>query len=370
MVDYQFNEAMKKKLIISNYDDCQNPYYAGGGARAVAETAKALSSSYEVTVITGAYKGARSHEVSGVYYKRIGIRFGGPKLGQLVYQCLLPYYVLTQRYDVWLESFTPPFSTGLLQLFTKRPVIGLVHMLAGDDMRRKYKLPFDLIERLGLTTYRYFITTNQKSQDVIRQANKGASIVVIPNGVHPMRLSRKIKKDYFLYLRRIEVDQKGIDLMLQAYKDIAAKTSYPLVIAGGGEKKQLKLLTQMITDLKLTDRVRCVGKVEGKRKEILLSKAVCLVVPSRFETFSLSALEAVMAGIPVVAFQIPGLSWLPERVTMRVPAYSTSRLGNAMQQATKPKKVLPRLSDHFIREHSWQHIGAQYQRYVTAVLSQ
>jgi len=139
---YGSDAAKGRNIVISNYDDVNNPYYAGGGSVAVHEIAKRLANDNEVVVYTGRYPGSKDLVIEGVNYKRIGLGVGGPKFGQLIYHLILPFRVLVSKYDLWIESFTPPFSTSFLQVFTKRPVIGLVHMLSGDDMRRKYKLPF------------------------------------------------------------------------------------------------------------------------------------------------------------------------------------------------------------------------------------
>jgi glycosyltransferase involved in cell wall biosynthesis len=362
---------MKKRIIISNYDDLKNPYYAGGGSRAIHETAVRLSRKFAVTVLTGTYPGAKHGRVEGITYRRVGISFGGPKLGQLLFQLVLPYYVRTLSYDLWLESFTPPFSTGLLQLFTAKPVVGLVHMLAGVDMKRKYHLPFDLVEHLGLRTYRTFIATGDYAKQQILQANPEASVTVIPNGVTlPPRFVRR-KPRHILFLGRIEVNQKGLDLLLRAYKKIASKTSYPLVIAGGGEEKQVRLLKQLIAEAGLTDRVQYVGAVEGQAKIRLLQKAACLVVPSRFETFSLVALEAIAAGIPLVSFRIPGLSWVPSGAGITVPTFKESSLGAAMHRVTMlPEHRTAVQTTRFRRAYSWETIGGQYERFVASMLQQ
>ena len=128
----------KPKIIISSYDDLKNPYYAGGGAVVVHEVFKRLKESYKVKVITGKYPGSIDEIVDGVVYERIGTNFFGPRLGQLIFQVILPFYALTEKFDLWVESFTPPFSTAFLPLFSKKPVVGLVHMLSAQDMQMSW----------------------------------------------------------------------------------------------------------------------------------------------------------------------------------------------------------------------------------------
>jgi len=121
------------KIVFSNYDDVNNPYYGGGGAYAIHEVAKRLAKRHKVTVVTGNYPNAKTQFIDSVEYRRIGLSFLEPKLSQLIFHLLLPYYFRKSSFDVWIESFTPPFSTSFLPFFGRGRVIGLAHMLAGED---------------------------------------------------------------------------------------------------------------------------------------------------------------------------------------------------------------------------------------------
>jgi len=63
---------MKRRIIFSNYDDPKNPFYGGGGARAIHEVARRLAVRHDVKIITGSYPGSRDEMVDGVSYTRIG----------------------------------------------------------------------------------------------------------------------------------------------------------------------------------------------------------------------------------------------------------------------------------------------------------
>ena len=63
---------MKRRIIFSNYDDPKNPFYGGGGARAIHEVARRLAVRHDVKIITGSYPGSRDEMVDGVSYARIG----------------------------------------------------------------------------------------------------------------------------------------------------------------------------------------------------------------------------------------------------------------------------------------------------------
>lgn len=363
---------MKKTIIISNYDDIKNPYYAGGGAYAVHEVAKRLSKSFNVTVITGTYPGAKNQKIHGVAYERIGTDFGGPKIGQLMYQTLLPYHVSRKKFDLWVESFTPPFSTNFLQLYTKKPVVGLIHMLASEDMKRKYKLPFDVVENAGLKTYNYFISTSEIIREKIKQLNPKATIEIIPNGIEKIKLNTRRKKEYILFLGRIEVNQKGLDLLLEGFKKIHKTVPYKLAIAGNGEEKQIAILKSLIVKKELEDSVVLLGRVDGEKKKEVFEKSVCMVLPARFETFSIVALEALAYGVPLISFDIPGLSWIPNTCRVTVKSFDVQTLAKKIKSVSQDvvlQKQLIKNGKKLTEKYTWDHIAEKYQQYFSQVLN-
>lgn len=366
----------KYKIIFSNYDDKKNPYYGGGGADAIHEVARRLAREHEVTVITGKYPSYRDEVIDRVYYKRIGTTLVGPKLGQLIYSMYLPFYVLKERFDVWIESFTPPFSTGFLQLFTKKPVIGLVHMLGGEDMKRKYRLPFQRVERIGLKTYRNFIVLSEETKKKIKRMSNAAEIRIIPNGID---LSEIINvqadtKKHILFIGRIEVDQKGLDLLLEGYARFREKApnGHKLVIAGAGEKKEEQKLKNLIHRLELDGKAIHVGKASGKRKEEAFQKAQFVVVPSRFEAFSIVALETFSFGLPLVAFDIEGLEWIPDECCIKVEPFMKDKLADAMLRLSQNRELrqqLGKTGKSFASKFSWEKIAEKFQVNINEAIS-
>lgn len=364
---------MKKKLIISSYDDLKNPYFAGGGARAIHEVAKRLvGKGYAVTVITGKYPNSKAEIIDEVTYQRIGTSFLGAQLDQVTFQFCLPLYVLTKTFDVWVESFTPPFSTNFIQLFTKKPVIGLVHMLSGEDMKRKYKLPFDLIEKIGLKTYAHIIVPSKIILKKVRIENQTAKISIIPNGIDKIHAITRSEKKYILFLGRIEVDQKGLDLLLHAYSKIVKKITYPLYIAGSGEKKEEAILQKIIEKFSLTGKVKCLGKVNGAEKEKLYQEAFIVVITSRFETFSVVALEAFSYGKALIYFGIDGLQWIPKNAGMQVKPFDITQFAESMLTVVKDKKSTESMGKHgqaYAKQFTWEKIADEYEIFIANVLS-
>lgn len=355
-----------KNIIISSYDDISNPFYAGGGAVVIHKLAQELQSKYAVTVLTSKHKNAsEDKKFDGVQYKRIGYTPNFfPQLGQLIFLLLLPFYAMSAKFDVWMESFTPPYSTAFLPLFTKKPVIGLAHYLAGKKSFEQYNIPFHLIENIGLKTYKQFIVPSDSVKKDIEQSNPDANILVIHNGIDlPLKVTMTHKKNQIAYIGRISVEQKGIDLLLNAFAKLPKSNKWELVIAGSGIKSEETKLKKLIADLKLENRVLLIGRVAKKNKSQLLKSASIFVVPSREETFSLSALEAMTYGLPIVSFDIPGLKWIPKDSGLKSRPFNASALKNALHTLITEKKLRNEIAQHntkFSKQFSWKKISKQY----------
>ncbi|AGL17159.1 glycosyltransferase family 4 protein [Actinoplanes sp. N902-109] len=359
------------RLVLSIFDDEGNPHYGGGGATVVKEIATRLAREHEVTVYCGSYRGSPVVKVcAGVRYVFLPVGWAGPRGGQVLFQLLLPLIALLRRPDLWIESLTPPVTAGLLPLVRRVPVVGLVQMLAAADMQRKYRLPFTLVERLALRLYRRFVVLNETDAAAIRRWSPRATCEIIPNGVH---LPHGEEPDFgsgqhILVLGRIDVRQKGLDLLLTALA--TEPPPLPVVIAGSGTPRQERRLRTLIHPVR--EHVRMAGKVRGPDKTSLLRDCAFVVVPSRYETFCLTALEAISYGKPVVCFDLPHLSWLAAGFAVKIPRYDVGALAAAVADLAHDKQVraeLGRTGYARSRDFDWEVIGERYRALVAALLA-
>lgn len=364
-----------KKIIISTYDDIRNPYYGGGGAIAIHELAKRLKDIYDIKVISWNHSGVRSEIIDGVEYKRVGFSKINPKFGMFIFQISLPLIAFVNKCDLWLESFAPPFTTSFLPLFTTKQVVGIVHMLAAEDMIRKYgNLPFRLLEKAGMKFYKHIITTNEYTKKKILLLNPDARVEVISNGIEKVSSFKTKKTKNILFLGRIEVDQKGLDLLLVAFRKFIdeGNQEYKLIIAGSGASNEVKKLLHLVKANKLKKNVVIKGWVEGKEKDNLLDRASAIVIPSRFETYSMVALEAMAHGLPIVCFDIDGLKWINKKVAVKVSLFDTQKLAEAIKtvvsnidKTNEIKKYGPAYASRF----TWDKIAQKYNKYIGGQLA-
>ncbi len=203
----------------------------------------------------------------------------------------------------------------------------------------------------------------------MKKVNPSVFSKVVTEGVGKEYFAIKQKKGrYILYLGRFDINQKGLDFLLEAYSKIADKISYPLIIAGHGNDKQK--IKGLINKWKLTDKVFIKGPSYEQKKYKLLSEALYVVMPSRHEGFSLFALEALASGLPLIIFSIPGLSWVSPKVSLIAKAFDIKKYSQNMKKATNHRIIenMRKNAREFARRFSWDSVTEKYESFFYQVL--
>jgi glycosyltransferase involved in cell wall biosynthesis len=122
--------------------------------------------------------------------------------------------------------------------------------------------------------------------------------------------------------------RKGLDVLLSAYRLLLADRidMPPLVIAGGtgwGPALDTANLTR--------DQVITLGYVDRPHLRGLVAGARLLAFPSLYEGFGLPPLEAMAAGTPVVATDIPAIREVVGSHARLVPSHDAAALAAALQ---------------------------------------
>jgi glycosyltransferase involved in cell wall biosynthesis len=107
--------------------------------------------------------------------------------------------------------------------------------------------------------------------------------------------------DYLLFLGRLH-PVKGIEALLDAFTGARAPRDTQLLIAGPGlEDSYGRFLARRVADDRaVRGRVHFIGAVHGATKWSLLSRARAVCIASHTEGMSLTSLEALATGSPVL----------------------------------------------------------------------
>lgn len=100
---------------------------------------------------------------------------------------------------------------------------------------------------------------------------------------------------------------KGFDVALEALAKLVTRLDVNWVIVGDGEERAP--LRAQVHRLGVADRVEFVGSVSRPDVHRLMASSHVIVIPSRTETFSIVAAEALMTGRPVVTTRCGGPEW-------------------------------------------------------------
>jgi glycosyltransferase involved in cell wall biosynthesis len=114
-----------------------------------------------------------------------------------------------------------------------------------------------------------------------------------------------IAPGYLLFVGRLRI-RKGVEVLLEALN--AVRRTHPgarLLIAGDGEHREA--LERKAAELGLGPSAVFLGRCGASRVRGLLADAAALVVPSTYEGMPLVVLEAMEAGLPVVASRVSGI---------------------------------------------------------------
>lgn len=359
-----------KRVIFSTYDHLFNPYYHGGGARAIHEIARRLSAYYDVTILTAPYQGSKTRVVDDVKYRYISPTINHPQLGQLIFQASLLVAIKKTQFDIWIENFTPPFSTSFLPTLTSKPVVGLVHLLAGKTMAKKYHLPiFTKIEKYGLQNYNHLIALTSTSRNLLMDINPESHIYIIPNGVQLTKeLKISAKRNDWLFLGRIDFDQKGLAILLEVFNKVASRHPWKLLIAGSGSSTDVKRLRSAIKNHPYQNRILYIGETHGVAKQKLLAKAGALVMPSRYETQPLVVLESFAAGCPVLMSDIPDLEWIPNSCCWKAPrsveSFAVHMASFYKHQQSDQRSQKIQKAWNFVQDYDWDKVALKYRKLI------
>ena len=107
----------------------------------------------------------------------------------------------------------------------------------------------------------------------------------------------------FVYLGRF-VDWKGIQFLIDAFKEVAEKTNGVLELVGDGELQQD--LEKKVADLGLENNVNFHGWMKREQASKLLCECDVFVMPSLREAGGNAVLEAMALGLPVIATKWAG----------------------------------------------------------------
>jgi glycosyltransferase involved in cell wall biosynthesis len=211
-------------------------------------------------------------------------------------------------------------------------------------------------------------------------------IEIVPNGVNLSEFDNLPRRGAFrrkhnlknnqkviLYLGRIYWI-KGLDLLANAFADISKDFSQVKLVIAGPDDGYLPRLKKRIKELRIEEKVLFTGPLYGRDKLEAYVDADVYVLPSSYEIFGITVLEACACGTPVITTDRCGMADVIDgKAGLAVP-YDKERLEQALEHLLSDDKMRLKFGEYgknLVRgRFEWGVIAEQIESIYLACLSQ
>lgn len=164
----------------------------------------------------------------------------------------------------------------------------------------------DFIKKAGAVQY---LSDSEKSMTAFPKISSfvSASGISVPNDKKVGFFNSGIK---FVYIGRLEIHIKGLDLLLKAVKKNEAlmrEKNAKVEIFGPDYDDSHRRITELIDELNIADLVFLGKEKMGEEKKRILLSSDCFIQTSRTEGLPLGPLEAMGYGLPCIVTEGVGL---------------------------------------------------------------
>ncbi len=194
-----------------------------------------------------------------------------------------------------------------------------------------------------------------------------------------------LSQQYIVFLGRM-LYNKGVDVLLEAYKKvIETGINVDLVIIGTGPFKEQFISLGKELNLKIMDRetgktynengfgkVIFTGFITDEEVYALLQGGTVFCLPSRWESFSISTLEAMAAGLPVVCTNVGGIPFWVGDSAILVPPDSPEKTSEALIELLENKNKREEYKIKSLekaKQYHWKELAKKTSKQIQKVLS-
>jgi L-malate glycosyltransferase len=178
-------------------------------------------------------------------------------------------------------------------------------------------------------------------------------VKVLHNTINLDKYNLDVKSDIMPFsigfLGILNDNRKGLDLLMEALSEIKL---FDYVLHIGGEGKRLEDFKTLAVNFGIDDKCIFHGSVDPKDVPSFMAKCNAFILPSRAESFGVVVIEAMAAGLPVIATRCGGPEYLiTEETGFVVEKENIRELRNAI---TKLFEHFKDFNPSLIKQHAKQ----------------
>lgn len=158
-----------------------------------------------------------------------------------------------------------------------------------------------ILEKLVLRQANFVHLYFEGEKENVFKISKSARVAVAPTALNQIENYDKSwvgTGDYFLYAGRIDPSAKGLDLLIECWKD--SGRSEKLLLAGPDYNDGVDFVQNLIAKLNLQDKIILLGNLNSVDLQRLMRNARGFLHISRWESYGRSAIDAIRMGIPTL----------------------------------------------------------------------
>ncbi len=333
------------KILHTLYDDIDNPWCGGGGALRTYEIARRLSHKHQITILSGAYPNALRDETrDGVHIRRVGSDRSYLR-SRMSFARYASREIARANPDLWVHQFSAFAPLFVSAKKRRNSLLEFFHFM-DDHATAKYPLLGHIARKAEQRALRLHPNILTISPTVTRQLEKrapNAQYHLVYTGVDQICFDAPwAEENYILYFGRMDIHNKGIDVLLSAFAKLNAP-NIRLILSGRGTPQSKREIRSIANQFNIANRVELTGTVTPEQKNILMGHALFVCTPSRYEGWGIVAIEAAAAAKAVIGTNIPGLADAirADETGLLVPPENPQALASAMNRL---------LSDAFLRK--------------------
>lgn len=364
------------------------PYFTpkrGGDVNVCYNISKELSSNlHSVTIITTDLefdedyaKSLKGIEVIPFHvYARYGLFLITPNLNNWLQSHIINYDV------IHMHSFQS-YQNSIVYKYAMKyhvPYIIQAHGLVPSLMKKSIlKRCYNFVwgNEMLIRAAKSIAITRTEIDEYLEMGLNSTDISLIPNGLNlndyndmpnkgEFRKIHKISNNekIILYLGRLH-KIKGIDFLIDSFKELSKSMDNVMLVIVGPDEGYRNILKNRIAKLNISKKVFFTGPLYGYDKYAAYIDADLYVLPSEFESFSITALEACMCGTPIVVMEKCGCGELVKSLNCGycIKDKSISELAICIKdilcRPTEAKKRAKMGREYIITNLSWSNLVKQ-----------